>query len=147
MKSLFTLVGRAICALSHQNSRKSAMIALVLMGCLPAWAAGKQLDGPYTPAAHPAYAPAESQKRFVVSEGLEVRLFAAEPDVVNPVAMTWDERGRLWVLELYEYPSGAAAGTKPRDRIKILEDRDNDGKADHVSLFADGLNLATGLAL
>src|SRR5207247_7519312 len=74
-------------------------------------------------------------------------LFAAEPDVVNPVAMTWDERGRLWVLELYEYPLGAPPGTKPRDRIKILEDTDNDGRADKVTVFADGLNLATGILL
>src|SRR6185437_15278240 len=91
--------------------------------------------------------PEESQKKFVVPEGFEVRLFAAEPDVINPVAMTWDARGRLWVVELYEYPLGAAPGTKPRDRIKILEDTDNDGRADKVTVFADGLNLATGILL
>jgi len=79
--------------------------------------------------------------------GFEARLFAAEPDVVNPVAMTWDARGRLWVVELYEYPLGAPPGTKPRDRIKILEDTDGDGRADKVTVFADGLNLATGILL
>jgi putative membrane-bound dehydrogenase-like protein len=110
-------------------------------------AAGKQLTGAYTPAASAALSPEEAQKKFVVPEGFEVRLFAAEPDVINPVAMTWDERGRLWVLELYEYPLGAPPGAKPRDRIKILEDTDNDGRADKVTVFADGLNLATGLAL
>ena len=89
----------------------------------------------------------ESQKKFAVPPGFEVRLFAAEPEVVNPVAMTWDERGRLWVLELYEYPLGAKAGEKPRDRIKILEDTDGDGRVDKVTVFADGLNLATGLLL
>src|SRR5690349_12216022 len=108
-------------------------------------AAGKQLTGPFTPAANPALAPAEAQRKFVVPPGFEARLFAAEPDVINPVAMTWDERGRFWVLELYEYPLGAPAGAKPRDRIKILEDTDNDGRADKVTIFADGLNLATGL--
>src|SRR5438128_7679780 len=61
--------------------------------------------------------------------------------------MTWDERGRLWVLELYEYPLGAKPGQQPRDRIKILEDTDNDGRADKVTVFADGLNLATGLLI
>ena len=76
-----------------------------------------------------------------------MRLFAGEPEVVNPVAMTWDERGRLWVLELYEYPKGAPKGQKGRDRIKILEDTDADGKADKVTVFADGFSLATGLAL
>src|SRR5438477_8957699 len=91
--------------------------------------------------------PEETQKKFKVPPGFEVRLFASEPEVVNPVAMTWDERGRLWVLELYEYPLGAPAGQKGRDRIKILEDTDGDGRADKVTIFADGLNLATGLAL
>src|SRR5438270_9352658 len=91
--------------------------------------------------------PAQAQKSFKLPPGFEARLFTAEPDVINPVAMTWDERGRLWVLELYEYPLGAPPGTKPRDRIKILEDTDGDGRADKVTVFADGLNLATGLAL
>src|SRR6185436_15862169 len=110
-------------------------------------APGKQLTGVYAPTATPALAPAEAEKKFVVPDGFEVRLFAAEPDVVNPVAMTWDERGRLWVLELYEYPLGAPAGKKGRDRIKILEDTDNDGRTDKVKIFADGFNLATGLAI
>ncbi len=109
--------------------------------------AGRQLTGVYAPTASPGLPPAEAQKRFTVPEGFEVRLFASEPEVINPVAMTWDARGRLWVLELYEYPLGAAAGTKPRDRIKILEDTDGDGRADKVTIFADGLNLATGMAL
>lgn len=99
------------------------------------------------PAATPPLPPAEAQKRFVVPDGFEVRLFAAEPDVINPVAMTWDERGRLWVLELHEYPSGAPKGQKGRDRIKILEDTNGDGRADRVTVWADGLNLATGLLL
>src|SRR6266404_4749208 len=108
---------------------------------------GKQLTGQFAPASTPALPPEESQGKFVVPPGFEVRLFAAEPEVVNPVAMTWDERGRLWVLELYEYPLGAKQGEKPRDRIKILEDTDGDGRADKVTVFADGLNLATGLQL
>ena len=109
--------------------------------------AGRQLTGQYAPASSPPLPPEEAQKKFVVPDGFEVRLFAAEPDVINPVAMTWDERGRLWVVELYEYPLGAPAGAKPRDRIKILEDTDNDGRCDKVTIFADGLNLATGILL
>lgn len=106
---------------------------------------GKQLTGQHQPAAHPALPPAESQKAFTVPPGFEVRLFASEPEVVNPVAMCWDERGRLWVLELYEYPLGARPGTPGRDRVKILEDTDADGVADKVTVFAEGFNLATGL--
>ena len=98
-------------------------------------------------ASSPALAPEETRKLIQVPPGFEVRLFAAEPMVVNPVAMTWDERGRLWVVELYEYPKGAPKGEKGRDRIKILEDTDADGVADKVTVFADGFSLATGIAL
>src|SRR5438477_3795474 len=91
--------------------------------------------------------PEETQKKFKVPPGFEVRLFASEPEVVNPVAMTWDERGRLWVLELYEYPKGAPKGQKGRDRIQILGDTEADGRAAKVTAFADGYSLATGLAL
>ncbi len=108
---------------------------------------GKQLPGAYAPAATPPMRPEETQRKFKVPPGFEVRLFASEPEVVNPVAMTWDERGRLWVLELYEYPKGAPKGQKGRDRVKILEDTDADGRADKVTVFADGFSLATGLAL
>lgn len=110
-------------------------------------AQGRQLTGPHAPSTSPALSPAEAVKSFKVPDGFEVRLFAAEPMVINPVAMTWDNRGRLWVVELFEYPLGAAPGTKPRDKIKILEDVDGDGRADKVTLFADGLNLATGILL
>jgi glucose/arabinose dehydrogenase len=109
--------------------------------------AGHQLTGAHAPATTPALAPEETRRMIQVPPGFEVRLFASEPEVVNPVAMTWDERGRLWVLELYEYPKGAADGEKGRDRIKILEDTDADGVADKVTVFADGYSLATGMEL
>ncbi len=110
-------------------------------------APGRQLTGVYTPTATPPLPPEEAAKKMTLPEGFEARIFAYEPQVVNPVAMTWDERGRLWVVELYEYPLGAAPGTKPRDNVKILEDTDNDGRADKVTVFADGLNLATGILI
>ena len=108
---------------------------------------GRQLEGGHAPAATQPLVPEETRKRLHVPSGFEARLFAAEPEVVNPVAMAWDSRGRLWVLELYEYPKGAPQTRTPRDRIKILEDVDGDGTADKVQVWADGLNLATGLAL
>ena len=108
---------------------------------------GKQITANQVPATTPALSPEETRKLIQVPPGFEVRLFAAEPMVVNPVAMTWDERGRLWVVELYEYPKGAPKGEKGRDRIKILEDTDADGVADKVTVFADGYSLATGIAL
>jgi len=131
-------------------SRLACLLAfgVVVINCRFAeGGAGRQLTGEHAPAKTPALPPAEAQKKFVVPDGFEVRLFAAEPDVVNPVAMTWDERGRLWIVELYEYPVGAPPGAKPRDRVKILEDTDNDGRADKVTVFGDGLNLATGILI
>ncbi len=108
---------------------------------------GKQMSGQHAPATTPALSPEEAQQKFTLPPGFEIRLFASEPEVVNPVAMTWDERGRLWVVELYEYPLGAKPGEKGRDRIKILEDTDGDGRADKVTVFADGFSLATGILL
>lgn len=122
--------------------------AILFLGSQPMLqAAGRQLTGVYRPTQTPALPPSEAQKEFSVPEGFEMRLFAAEPDVVNPIGMTWDDRGRLWIAELYEYPLGATPGKKPRDNVKILEDTDGDGLADKVTVFADGLNLATGILL
>ncbi len=80
-----------------------------------------------------------------VPDGFHVELVAAEPDLVNPVAMTFDERGRIWVTESLEYPRHSAG--PGRDRIKILEDTDGDGKVDKVTVFADGLNIPSGIAV
>src|SRR5262245_50873054 len=84
---------------------------------------------------------------MTVPAGFAVKLFAGEPDVINPIGIDFDHRGRVYVLECLEYPQKAAPGTKGRDRIKILEDTDGDGVADKVTTFAEGLNLATGLAV
>jgi putative membrane-bound dehydrogenase-like protein len=82
-----------------------------------------------------------------VPPGYEVKLFAAEPDIINPVAFTIDERGRLWVVECYEYPKRTPAGRKPRDRIKVLEDTTGSGRADKVTVWAEGKTLPIGFDL
>src|SRR5919198_1674916 len=74
------------------------------------------------PSGQPYLSPEESLRRMRVPPGFEVTLFAAEPDVINPIAFTVDERGRLWVVECFEYPRRTPKGAKPRDRVKILED-------------------------
>ena len=73
-----------------------------------------------------------------------VELFAAEPDIVNPIFLAWDEAGRLWVAETVDYPNEVRP-EGGNDTIKILEDTNNDGKADKVTVFADGLNIPTSL--
>ncbi|MCE7043468.1 PVC-type heme-binding CxxCH protein [Dyadobacter sp. CY312] len=93
-----------------------------------------------------ALSPAESNKLTQVPADFEIQLFAKEPDITNPIAMAWDERGRLWVVESVDYPNtfketdGAA-----NDRIKICEDTDGDGKADKFTVFADKLNIPTSM--
>jgi putative heme-binding domain-containing protein len=89
--------------------------------------------------------PAEAIRGMTVPPGFRVELVAAEPDLVNPVAMTFDERGRIWVTESLEYPRRAPG--PGRDRVKVLEDTDGDGRADRVSVFADGLNIPSGIAV
>jgi putative membrane-bound dehydrogenase-like protein len=93
----------------------------------------------------PALSPEEALAKMKVPEGFTVELVAAEPDVVNPVAMTIDERGRFWITESFEYPRHSAG--PGRDRIKILEDTDADGKAEKVTIFADDLNIPSGIAV
>ena len=70
-------------------------------------AQGKELTGTYLPSTNECPSPEQARKKMTVPEGYEVRCFAHEPMVQNPVAMTWDHRGRLWVVEAYEYPNGS----------------------------------------
>ncbi len=89
--------------------------------------------------------PEEEQRSFVVPDGFRVELVAAEPDIAKPLNLAFDAKGRLWVSSSLEYPFAAAADVTPRDTIRILEDKNGDGKADIVSVFADKLNIPIGL--
>jgi putative membrane-bound dehydrogenase-like protein len=77
--------------------------------------------------------------------GFRLELFASEPDIINPIGLAWDERGRLWVAETVDYPNEMTADRVGNDKIKILEDTDGDGKCDKVTVFAEGLNIPTSL--
>lgn len=90
------------------------------------------------PSGQPYRSPADTVAGFTVPPEFEVRLFAGEPQVVNPVAFSIDEKGRVWVLECFEYPSRTPKGKAPRDRIVILEDTDGDGACDKRTVFAEG---------
>lgn len=89
--------------------------------------------------------PAEALRSFRVDDGLAVELVAAEPLVVDPVAISFDHRGRMYVVEYRDYPLGPPAGQPPLSRIRRLEDRDGDGRMDHAETFADGLSFAQGV--
>ncbi len=91
--------------------------------------------------------PAESIKHYAVPDGFSISLFAAEPDIGGkPIAMAWDERGRLWIAETFDYPNEKQPEGKGRDRIRICEDTDNDGKADKFTVFAEQLSIPTSMA-
>lgn len=89
--------------------------------------------------------PEESLKKIHVPEGYEIELVAAEPLVLDPVAFDWDERGRLWVVEMADYPLGMDGNGKAGGRVRILEDTDGDGRYDKAALFAEGLNFPNGI--
>ncbi|QDT46032.1 Cytochrome c [Symmachiella dynata] len=93
----------------------------------------------------PPLSPQDAIAKMTVPEGFTVELVASEPDIINPVAMTFDERGRIWITESVEYPRSSPG--KGRDRIKVLEDTDGDGRVDKTTVFADGLNIPSGIAV
>ncbi|MFO0843142.1 MAG: PVC-type heme-binding CxxCH protein [Gemmataceae bacterium] len=90
--------------------------------------------------------PEQERATFQVPPGFRVELVAAEPNVVDPVAMAIDERGRIWVCEMRGYPNGGrGTGFITSGRIKLLEDRDGDGVYETSSVWAENLRFPTGI--
>jgi putative membrane-bound dehydrogenase-like protein len=90
--------------------------------------------------------PAQAIKRLRVADGFRITLAAAEPDVRQPIAITFDDRGRLWVAESYSY-DGSTFTDEQQDRILIFEDTTGDGVLDRRKVFCDGLTHLTGLEI
>jgi putative membrane-bound dehydrogenase-like protein len=95
---------------------------------------------------HSGLGPEEAARAMTVPPGFRVTLFAGEPDIVQPIAMAIDDRGRLWVAEAYSYPRRVPED-QARDRILIFEDTDGDGRFNTRKVFAERLNLVSGLAV
>lgn len=113
--------------------------------------------------------PADAERAFEVPDDLRFQLVLSEPEITQPLFMTWDERGRMWVVEYRQYPDVAGVkmlsrdvflrsvydkmpeppphGEKGRDRISIHEDTDGDGVYDKHKTFVDGLNIASSVAI
>jgi putative membrane-bound dehydrogenase-like protein len=89
--------------------------------------------------------PIAALQQLQIASGLRVELVASEPQVVDPVAIRFGGDGRLWVVEMRDYPHGPAAGEPPQSRIKILRDIDGDGRYETASVFADELLFVTGI--
>ena len=92
------------------------------------------------------FSPEDSMKFIQVPGEFRLELFASEPDIIKPIAFSFDERGRLWVIETLDYPNEPLKGHPGDDKIKILEDTNGDGRADKVTVFADRLNIPTSMA-
>ncbi|HTU23706.1 MAG TPA: PVC-type heme-binding CxxCH protein [Gemmataceae bacterium] len=113
-----------------------------LPGELPDYRAGKgarlhKMQAPLTPA--------ESMKHLSVPGGFRVELFASEPDIVKPIAIAWDRRGRAYIAETLDYPNNKQLDGKGHDRIVLAEDTNGDGKADKFTVFADKLSIPTSM--
>lgn len=124
----------------------AALLSILAVSVRPATDAGVTDDAPKKPAALKSpLSPQEALKHFKLTPGLRIELVAAEPQIESPVAMTFDEDGKLWVVEMRDYPNGPGKGQKPQGRIRILEDKDGDGFYETSTIFADNLLFANGL--
>lgn len=95
------------------------------------------IDGPLTP---------EQSLEYLKTEpGLKVELVASEPMIVDPVAVAWDEKGRMYVVEDRGYPVGPGKGQPPVGQVVLLEDTKGNGKYDKRTVFADGLTFPNGV--
>jgi putative membrane-bound dehydrogenase-like protein len=92
-----------------------------------------------------ALAPEESLRAMRVRPGFKVELVASEPLVQSPVAFEWAADGRLWVVEMGDYPLGIDGKGKGGGRVRVLEDRDGDGHYDNATTFLDGLSFPNGI--
>jgi putative membrane-bound dehydrogenase-like protein len=93
----------------------------------------------------PPKSPEESLKCLVPRPGFTVELVAGEPLIQSPVAFEWDAQGRLWVVEMRDYPLGMDGKGQPGGVVKVLTDTDGDGVYDHAAIFAKGLAFPTGI--
>ena len=137
-----------------QNENTARLPDLVDRASFTQLTEGKQAESNENDDEHPlgtAKSVEESLATFQVIEGARLEVVAAEPQVQDPVAFDWGPDGKLWVVEMGDYPNGAnwhGPGDNKGDnggRVKILEDKDNDGRFETSHLFLDGLNSPTGV--
>ncbi len=93
----------------------------------------------------PGRSPEEALKSFVVPEGFEMQLVAQEPQVMDPIVISYDENGWMYVAEYLKFPNHPLEGKSESGRIRLLKDADNDGKYEKSFVFADGIAWPTGI--
>jgi putative membrane-bound dehydrogenase-like protein len=129
------------------NAFQVAVIALSVLAAQPARGDDVR-PGPKTePAAQPMPAVAAAAG-FGVPDGFHVNVFAAEPDVQNPIAIAWDRRGRMWIAENYTYADASQKiDLGRRDRVLIFEDSDGDGRFDKRTVFTEDVQMLASVEL
>lgn len=95
----------------------------------------------------PFLKPAEAVKKMAIPDGFEVSIFAAEPDIAEPIAFCFDHKGRIWVAENFNYRTRRNHTDEQVSRIQILEDTNGDGVFDKKKTFTDKLTFTSGLAV
>jgi putative membrane-bound dehydrogenase-like protein len=115
--------------------------ALLLAGSISPVLAYKEVPPPAKVTLPRALSPAASLAAIAVPSGLEVELVVSEPQVMDPVDVTWGADGRMWVVEMADYPNGLDGQGRPGGRIRVLESTRGDGRYDKMTLFADGLSF------
>src|SRR5579871_6240888 len=122
------------------------LVAILLLFALPLRAG--DFPKPYDsgPPVSGLMPPSEAAAKMTLPPGFKATVFAAEPDVCNPIAMAWDSRGRLWIAENYTYAEGGVRyDLKLRDRILIFEDTKGDGHFSSRRVFTDQLQMLTSI--
>ncbi|MGB0598239.1 MAG: PVC-type heme-binding CxxCH protein [Rubripirellula sp.] len=94
----------------------------------------------------PFLKPQEAVEKMAIPEGFDVSIFASEPDIAEPIGFCFDDRGRIWVAENFNYRTRRNHTDEPVSRIQILEDTDGDGVFDKKKTFTDTLTFTSGLA-
>ena len=129
----------------NSASRRAGGVFLLLLAVLIAPAGPARSADPIPKAPGPL-TPKEEQATFQLPDGFQIELVASEPDIVDPVAMCFDARGRLFVCEMRGYPNGGVGtGNETRGKIKCLEDKDGDGVFETCHTFAEGLRFPMGI--
>lgn len=128
----------------HKNRLPAAIRRLAVVASITLTSAGA--EGAELKPTDPL-SPREALASFQPPDGFEIELVACEPEVRSPVAIDWGPDGRLWVVEMADYPAGIDNRGKPGGRLKVLESTRGDGRYDKATLVADALDMPNGVAV
>ncbi len=130
----------------RSTTSKMKMLGLCMLPCAMLASDFPPLHNTEPDTSTPRTQASEAAATMILPEGFSAGVFAAEPDVQNPIAMAWDDKGRMWVTENFTYAGKAERfDLSLRDRVLIFEDTDRDGRADKRSVFTDEVQMLTSV--